>query len=107
MITDDKSFERKSHSESGKFRRMIQPEQEKFVPTCSICGEQHWPHHPSIPCINVNKAKVLAKAEKKAEKKAKAAAAGEAAEKARAAGADLVGPFRSADDQRTSHGRDV
>ncbi len=35
---------------------------EKFVPTCHICGEKHWPHHMLIPCFNKNKAKAKAKA---------------------------------------------
>ena len=30
---------------------------EKFVPTCAICGEKHWPFHPDVPCINYKKAK--------------------------------------------------
>ena len=38
----------------------------KFVPTCSICGEKHWPFHPLVPCINIKKAKMKAKAERKA-----------------------------------------
>ena len=66
MITDDKFYEREGQPDDGKYRRMVQPQEEKFVPTCSICGEQHWPHHPSIPCINVNKVKAQAKSEKKA-----------------------------------------
>ncbi len=46
--------------------RMVGTEKkEKFVPTCHICGEKHWPHHMLIPCFNKNKAKAKAKAEKK------------------------------------------
>ena len=37
--------------------------QEKFVPTCQICGEKHWPHHPLAPCFNAKKVKEKAKAE--------------------------------------------
>ena len=41
--------------------------QEKFVPTCSTCGEKHWPHHPLVPCFNAKKAKEKARAEALAE----------------------------------------
>ena len=41
-------------------------EGEKFVPTCSICGEKHWPHHPLAPCFNAGKVKEKAKAQAKA-----------------------------------------
>ena len=57
---------------------------EKFIPTCKICGEKHWPAHRLIPCLNVKKAqektwgqknaRAEAKAKLKAEKKAKAEA---------------------------------
>ena len=87
MITDDKLHKYKGQPEPEKFRRMVQPKEEKFVPTCSICGEQHWPHHPSIPCIHVNKIRAQAKSERKAqaraEKKARARAKSEAKAKAK------------------------
>ena len=48
---------------------------ERFVPTCTICGEKHWPHHPLAPCFNAKKAKEKARAEAiaraQAEKEAK------------------------------------
>jgi len=31
--------------------------EDRFVPTCSVCGEQHWPFHPLAPCVNEKKAK--------------------------------------------------
>ena len=57
---------------------------EKFVPTCSICGEKHWPHHPLVPCVNKGKAKARAKAEKKARAEAAAAAKAQAKADAKA-----------------------
>ena len=57
---------------------------EKFVPTCSICGEKHWPHHPLLPCVNNKKAKAKAKADKKAKAKAAAQARADARAKAKA-----------------------
>ena len=36
----------------------------RFVPTCDICGEKHWPFHRLVPCINIKKAKARAKEEK-------------------------------------------
>ena len=52
-------------------KEMVEVQQDRFVPTCSICGEKHWPHHPSAPCFNKNKMKAKAKAEKKAKALAK------------------------------------
>src|SRR4030042_2013417 len=57
---------------------------EKFVPTCNICGQKHWPAHPLIPCLNLKKAKEKARAVAKAEKKARALANAEAKAKAKA-----------------------
>ena len=37
--------------------------QERFVPTCPICGDKHWPHHPLAPCFNAKKVKERTKAE--------------------------------------------
>jgi len=56
--------------------KMNGSQDEKFVPTCHICGEKHWPHHMLIPCFNKHKAKAKARAEKreKAESKRKAKA---------------------------------
>ena len=64
----------------------------RYVPTCSKCGEKHWPFHPLVPCVNFKKAKTRAKDEKKAiaeanrkaeaEAKAKAIAEKKAAEEA-------------------------
>ena len=42
---------------------------EKFVPTCKICGKKHWPFHPLVPCLNVKKVKAKAKAENSISKK--------------------------------------
>ena len=63
-------------------------EGEKFVPTCSICGEKHWPHHPLAPCFNAKKVREKAKAEAAAralaEKQARIDAKLQAKEQARA-----------------------
>jgi len=56
----------------------------KFVPTCNICGEKHWPFHPLVPCINLNKVKAKAKEEKKALLEAQKKAESEARAKAHA-----------------------
>jgi len=60
------------------------PADKKFVPTCSICGQKHWPFHPLVPCVNIKKAKSKAKAERKARAKAEKKAKAEAKAKAKA-----------------------
>jgi len=67
----EKRVEGKDKSGSETFQQTTRASDEKFVPTCSICGEKHWPHHPLVPCVNKKKAKAKAKAEAKAEKKGK------------------------------------
>ena len=39
------------------------PTDDKFVPTCAVCGQKHWPFHHSVPCINLKQAKVKAQAD--------------------------------------------
>jgi hypothetical protein len=52
-VTDNQTH----HDKSGQNQSS-----ERFVPTCPICGEKHWPH-PLVPCLNAKKAKEKAKAE--------------------------------------------
>ena len=54
----------------------------KFVPTCEICGEKHWPFHALVPCINIKKAKAKAKEKKRALARARKKAKAEAKAKA-------------------------
>jgi hypothetical protein len=58
--------------------------EKKFVPICNICGEKHWPFHPLVPCVNLNKARAKAKEEKRALAEARKKAEAEAKAKARA-----------------------
>jgi predicted nucleic acid-binding Zn-ribbon protein len=56
----------------------------KFVPVCSTCGEKHWPFHPLVPCVNVNKARAKAKEEKRSLAEARKKADAEAKARAHA-----------------------
>jgi len=58
-------------------------EDKKFVPTCSVCGEKHWPFHPLVRCTNLRKAKAKAKEERKTRAEARKKAKAEAKTKAR------------------------
>ncbi|MGB2866220.1 MAG: hypothetical protein WBC05_23010, partial [Sedimentisphaerales bacterium] len=72
MGINDKKIQQTGQPGSVTNQNQAGSTDEKFVPTCSICGEKHWPHHPLVPCVNKRKAKTKAKADKKA--KAQAAA---------------------------------
>ena len=63
-------------------RRVDSSADKKFVPTCPICGEKHWPFHPFAPCLNVKKAHAKARQEKKARAEARKKAKAEARAKA-------------------------
>ena len=55
------------NSRPGK-RVFDHPEQgnyEKFIPTCAMCGEKHWPFSPLVPCVNKDKI-LTSKAEREA-----------------------------------------
>lgn len=53
-------------------RLVVQASTERFVPTCKICGNKHWPKDPS--CLGKKGAKGRAKAKAKAAARAKARA---------------------------------
>ena len=82
MGINDKIKHQTGQPGSGSNQNQADSTDEKFVPTCSICGEKHWPHHPLVPCVNKRKAKIKAKADKKAKAQAAAQAKIEARENA-------------------------
>ncbi len=67
-----KTADNKDMSVPENTRKRIQSNDDKFIPTCKICGEQHWPAHPLIPCLNKKKVRAKAKAEAKARAMAEA-----------------------------------
>ena len=84
MGIDEKTSQGKGQQSPKTAQGTTGSTQEKFVPTCSICGEKHWPHHPLVPCVNKKRAKAKAKADRKAKAKAAAKAKAEAQAEARA-----------------------
>ena len=83
-MENDKTDDRREQPPSQATRKAVKSQEKKFIPTCKICGEKHWPHHALIPCLNKQKAKAKAKAERKAKAEAKKRAKVEARARAEA-----------------------
>jgi hypothetical protein len=70
VSTDDREVKNNGEGGTEMTEKTTGSGGERFVPTCSICGEKHWPHHQLIPCLNKNKAKAKARADKRAKAEA-------------------------------------
>ena len=62
----NKAVESKTQGASEADQTTNKSPDEKFVPTCNICGQKHWPAHPLVPCTNFKKTREQAKAIAKA-----------------------------------------
>ncbi|HUU15867.1 MAG TPA: hypothetical protein VMW72_01855 [Sedimentisphaerales bacterium] len=82
MDIDDEKSQLRGQASPGPAQEGAGASDEKFVPTCKICGEKHWPHHMLTPCFNKHKAKAKARAEKRGKAETKRKAKAEAKAKA-------------------------